>query len=182
MVALGAEERARTYGIGSWALGHCMRCMRRIELSRSPQPCQRAQRGLQMMLPSCPCTSSRPARFGVHESKALGRVLGVDHHRRRHAAVLPAPRALGRLPPDAPDVRPGGREWLGMLLSRFGPVREKAQTTAVLEFEKPLIELDKRIKEVCHIQCQLHIMTRRAMSTLTRPTIPYHAHLCLAVG
>jgi acetyl-CoA carboxylase carboxyl transferase subunit alpha len=60
---------------------------------------------------------------------------------------MPALNAAGpRTPPDTPKV--GGREWLGTILSRFGPVKEKASTTTTLEFEKPLLELDKRIKEV----------------------------------
>ena len=42
----------------------------------------------------------------------------------------------------------GGREWLQTLLSRFGPMTERASNTAVLDFEKPLVELDNRIKEV----------------------------------
>ena len=41
----------------------------------------------------------------------------------------------------------GGREWLQTLLSRFGPMTERAQNTAVLDFEKPLVELDNRIME-----------------------------------
>ena len=41
----------------------------------------------------------------------------------------------------------GGREWLQTLLSRFGPMTERASNTAVLDFEKPLVELDNRIKE-----------------------------------
>lgn len=52
-------------------------------------------------------------------------------------------------PPDAPrEERRGGREWLQTLLSRFGPITQKAENTAVLDFEKPLVELDNRIKEV----------------------------------
>jgi len=54
-------------------------------------------------------------------------------------------------PPDVPkraDRPQGGREWLQSILSRFGPVREKASNTTVLDFEKPLVELDNRIKEV----------------------------------
>ena len=35
------------------------------------------------------------------------------------------------------------------LLSKFGPMTEKAENTHVLDFEKPLVELDNRIKEVC---------------------------------
>lgn len=38
------------------------------------------------------------------------------------------------------------------MLSRFGPVAEKAENTAVLDFEKPLVELDNRIKEVSTLQ------------------------------
>jgi hypothetical protein len=34
------------------------------------------------------------------------------------------------------------------LARRFGPVKEKAANTTVLDFEKPLVELDNRIKEV----------------------------------
>lgn len=52
-------------------------------------------------------------------------------------------------PPDAPrEERRGGREWLQTLLSRFGPITQKAENTAVLDFEKPLVELDNRITEV----------------------------------
>ena len=42
----------------------------------------------------------------------------------------------------------GGREWLSTILSRFGPATDRAQNITTLEFEKPLLELDKRIKEV----------------------------------
>jgi len=41
-----------------------------------------------------------------------------------------------------------GREWLETILSRFGPATDRAQNIATLDFEKPLLELDKRIKEV----------------------------------
>lgn len=54
-------------------------------------------------------------------------------------------------PPDVPKSEgkgKGGREWFQSILSRFGPVREKASNTTVLDFEKPLVELDNRIKEV----------------------------------
>ncbi|KAK9786062.1 hypothetical protein WJX73_003519, partial [Symbiochloris irregularis] len=51
-------------------------------------------------------------------------------------------------PPDAPKGPSGGREWLQTLLSRFGPMTDKPQNTTVLDFEKPLVELDNRIKEV----------------------------------
>ena len=57
-------------------------------------------------------------------------------------------------PPDAPrkiireEIIAEGREWLETILSRFGPIKERAQTVTTLDFEKPLLELDKRIKEV----------------------------------
>lgn len=41
-----------------------------------------------------------------------------------------------------------GREWLETILSRFGPTTDRAQNITTLDFEKPLLELDKRIKEV----------------------------------
>ncbi|KAJ9533758.1 hypothetical protein QJQ45_026786 [Haematococcus lacustris] len=53
-------------------------------------------------------------------------------------------------PPDAPkgEIVAQGREWLETILSRFGPIKDRAQTVTTLDFEKPLLELDKRIKEV----------------------------------
>ena len=65
--------------------------------------------------------------------------------------IVVARATAGRVPPDTPKDRAEpsvGREWLQTLLSRFGPITEKAQNTAVLDFEKPLVELDNRIKEV----------------------------------
>lgn len=41
-----------------------------------------------------------------------------------------------------------GREWLETILSRFGPATDRAQNITTLDFEKPLLELDKRIMEV----------------------------------
>eukprot|EP00878_Enallax_costatus_P001030 GHUV01001165.1.p1 GENE.GHUV01001165.1~~GHUV01001165.1.p1 ORF type:complete len:493 (+),score=148.14 GHUV01001165.1:149-1627(+) len=41
-----------------------------------------------------------------------------------------------------------GKEWLETILSRFGPATDKAQNISTLDFEKPLLELDNRIKEV----------------------------------
>jgi hypothetical protein len=54
-----------------------------------------------------------------------------------------------RNPPDAPkEIIQEGREWIETILSRFGPIRNRAQTVTTLDFEKPLLELDKRITEV----------------------------------
>jgi acetyl-CoA carboxylase carboxyl transferase subunit alpha len=44
-----------------------------------------------------------------------------------------------------------GKEWLETILSRFGPATDKAQNITTLDFEKPLLELDKRIKEVRNV-------------------------------
>ncbi|GMH40463.1 hypothetical protein BSKO_08367 [Bryopsis sp. KO-2023] len=53
--------------------------------------------------------------------------------------------------PDVPKEKKrgsGGREWLQQLLSKFGPITDRSPNTFVLDFEKPLVELDNRIKEV----------------------------------
>lgn len=42
----------------------------------------------------------------------------------------------------------GAGEWVKSFLSRFGPVSGKTESPTVLDFEKPLVELDERIKEV----------------------------------
>lgn len=69
------------------------------------------------------------------------------------AAERVVPKVFNRkvTPPDAPkegEIVEQGREWLETILSRFGPIRDRAQTVTTLDFEKPLLELDKRIKEV----------------------------------
>lgn len=58
--------------------------------------------------------------------------------------------AFGRNPPSAPDEPKAARggPWLEALLSRFGPTTDRAPNLTTLDFEKPLLELDKRIKEV----------------------------------
>ena len=38
--------------------------------------------------------------------------------------------------------------WLQDLVAKFGPVTERADNTTVLDFERPLAELDSRIREV----------------------------------
>ena len=72
-------------------------------------------------------------------------------------------------PPDTPkQERRGGREWLQTMLSRFGPIAEKAENTAVLDFEKPLVELDNRIKEVglhCMILPDRMLAPKRTIGT-----------------
>lgn len=54
-------------------------------------------------------------------------------------------------PPDLPKPREEEKkhgDWFQMLLSRFNPISEKATNTTVLDFEKPLVELDHKIREV----------------------------------
>lgn len=79
-------------------------------------------------------------------------------------------------PPDVPGPKgpkkaiEEGREWLGTILSRFGPVRDRASSVTTLDFEKPLLELDKRIKEVrpSHARRTAHDHSQRSMSQLAR--------------
>lgn len=58
-----------------------------------------------------------------------------------------AAAALGRNA-SLPAFQQQGKEWLESILARFGPTTDRAQNVATLEFEKPLVELDKRIMEV----------------------------------
>lgn len=88
-------------------------------------------------------------------SLRLGRVSS-----RRDRSVFAPCRAvpIGRDNQPQPDVpkdrqqRRGG-DWLQRLLNRFGPLADRSKTTLVLDFEKPLINLDNRIKEVIIIFC-----------------------------
>lgn len=92
--------------------------------------------------------------------------LGVNSHAAKRVCsgampkVAPAVRPNSRVakldklvthstPPDVPkENNNGGRAWFETILSRFGPLKEKPEAPATLDFEKPLLELDKRIKEV----------------------------------
>lgn len=42
-----------------------------------------------------------------------------------------------------------GDAWFKHMKSEFDPVSSAPPATAVLDFEKPLVELDRRIREVC---------------------------------
>ena len=108
--------------------------------------------------------------FAVPGALPLGRLhcqfrqRGSAPHSQRTAPSLRSGRlvvsnAKARTPPDTPKDRAEpsvGREWLQTFLSRFGPITEKAQNTTVLDFEKPLVELDNRIKEV-HVAILPHL-------------------------
>jgi len=56
--------------------------------------------------------------------------------------------AFGRAGSDEGASARAGGPWLEALLSRFGPTTDRAPNLTTLDFEKPLLELDKRIKEV----------------------------------
>lgn len=74
----------------------------------------------------------------------------------------------------------GGREWLQTLLSRFGPMTERAQNTAVLDFEKPLVELDNRINQVSGPRSQsarLALLLLPPLQALGRQAIRGHSQL-----
>lgn len=89
-------------------------------------------------------------------------------------------------PPDTPkQERRGGREWMQTMLARFGPLAQKPENTAVLDFEKPLVELDNRIKEasdglsLCTLSSQAlwtHACTaiaRRKLAPIVCLVLPY---------
>ena len=73
--------------------------------------------------------SSRPAPVYRRDSSKL-RALGQQGAGAKAAALA------------------GGKAWVESMLARFGPATDRAQNITTLEFEKPLLELDKRIKEV----------------------------------
>ena len=87
----------------------------------------------------------------------------VTQPRRQRLDVPHAVFNRNPTPPDAPmgkkDTRPVGREWLESILSRFGPATDRAQNVTTLDFEKPLLELDNRIKEV-HLLSAVGVMSR----------------------
>lgn len=119
------------------------------------RPAERKPRSaLLLFCNQCPYRHSsvphRPSWFARNSGIQLqtSRVSPVNLGRRCDSLVVQAQKGQPD-PPDAPrEERRGGREWLQTLLSRFGPITQKAENTAVLDFEKPLVELDNRIKEV----------------------------------
>lgn len=83
--------------------------------------------------------------------QAAARPAGASPSPRRAAAAR-APRAAAN-PPDAPPAKAGsggGSTWLASIIQKFGPTTEppSAGSITVLDFEKPLVELDNRIREV----------------------------------
>ena len=132
---------------------------------------------------NCPCMSQAMGSFLVPGVLALDGRLPCQQRsnlprcasRRQHACRPVVAQAKGgRDPPDIPKGQPrGGREWLQTLLSRFGPITQKPENTAVLDFEKPLVELDNRITEVCirSIAIVVHL-EEQACETPSRSTDP----------
>ncbi|DBA90496.1 TPA: hypothetical protein ACH3X1_003759 [Trebouxia sp. C0004] len=117
---------------------------RRAGRSRSTQSPYRECEGLHN-------SRLQPSARAAQQPKQIQRLPYLYKHsvnRRCRSLVLQAQKGQPD-PPDAPrEERRGGREWLQTLLSRFGPITQKAENTAVLDFEKPLVELDNRITEV----------------------------------
>lgn len=75
-----------------------------------------------------------------------------------------------------------GREWLETILSRFGPATDRAQNITTLDFEKPLLELDKRIKEV-GVMCSIAPIIQSAVGAapLWLRGLPLRLHTCVAM-
>lgn len=124
--------------------------------SRHPQRTMSAAAST-LLAASCsrpsPCSSLRKQPAGLGRANARPQQLraGRSIASRRPLSVVVRAKGKAGDPPDVPkprDQRQGGREWLQSILSRFGPVKEKASNTTVLDFEKPLVELDNRIREV----------------------------------
>ena len=68
---------------------------------------------------------------------------------RRYGGVVSQAGTAGSLDSaDRPRNRKPGNSWLAEVISRFNPMKEKATNTYTLDFERPLVELDNRIKEV----------------------------------
>ena len=98
---------------------------------------QRSMRGCQ--------SATKPVRGGVscRVFSAWPKKAGPSDDANPGPPDIPAPRKIIR-----EKIIAEGREWIETILSRFGPIKERAQTVTTLDFEKPLLELDKRIKEV----------------------------------
>lgn len=94
--------------------------------------------------------ADHPGRTAARYLRAMSLKRRVGGAARPGNDSLAPSRAEQPLPPDTPrEVRKGGgREWIQSLLAKFGPVQEKASNITVLDFEKPLVELDNRINEV----------------------------------
>lgn len=85
--------------------------------------------------------ASALARPAALRSRKIPRSGGRVRAERKQQAPLP----------DVPKQKRrggGGREWLQQLLSKFGPMTDRSPNTFVMDFEKPLVELDNRIREV----------------------------------
>lgn len=67
-----------------------------------------------------------------------------NSHFNRHVVVA---RAEASETSDAPAHKDAS-EWYAHMKAEFDPVTSAPPTTAVLDFEKPLVELDRRIREV----------------------------------
>lgn len=84
------------------------------------------------------CTARRLAR-------PWGTVVGRNTTIRRHNGIVV--RAEAAEASEAPAHK-SGEAWFQHMKAEFDPVSSAPPTTAVLDFEKPLVELDRRIREV----------------------------------
>lgn len=111
----------------------------RAQGSAAPRGAARAQRVARQgrgVGPSAPAQPSQPCCSAAASAHAQA------HGGRR--AVSCRARDTGQR---APDMAPG-KEWFDDMKAEFGPIRHAPASTAVLDFEKSLVELDRRILEV----------------------------------
>ena len=105
------------------------------------------------------CTQDKEQREPVHKTQTQNMLLNQQRSLAagpQRASTAPrAPRsatvsvrAQNAAQNAASTMASRGQEWLSTILSRFGPARERASNVTTLDFEKPLVELDSRIKEV----------------------------------
>lgn len=65
---------------------------------------------------------------------------------RRGMQQIVAAKPQGNTPPDVPKEAKsaGASDWVQSFLSRFGPISGRQENPFVLDFEKPLVELENR--------------------------------------
>ena len=83
-------------------------------------------------------------RCQLASRKPFGNSAARNSHFNRHVVVARAEAAEASDTPAHKDAS----EWYAHLKAEFDPVSSAPPTTAVLDFEKPLVELDRRIREV----------------------------------
>lgn len=92
----------------------------------------------------CSCNMRCPACTPRLNTRVFPTVRNVFRLRARHAHLVVRAEAES----DEPAHKTGDA-WFKHMKSEFDPVSSAPPATAVLDFEKPLVELDRRIREVC---------------------------------